>query len=84
LSVAPSAILKHELKSITDTSASRTRATLFSRLHSGPAQRPRLLNSYKCATEATALCARSGWVGRPQRSEDRTGPASDAAAEGRA
>jgi hypothetical protein len=35
----PSAILKHELKGITDTSASRTNAAPFSRLHSGPAQR---------------------------------------------
>jgi hypothetical protein len=41
--VAPSAILIHELENITDTSASRTSAPPFSRPHSGPAQRPRLL-----------------------------------------
>jgi hypothetical protein len=42
LSVAPNAILTPRAHGITDTSAFRTNAP-FSHLHSGPAQRPRLL-----------------------------------------
>jgi hypothetical protein len=65
LSMTPSTILTPRAQSITDTSASRTGATPFSRLHSDPAQRPRLLKRLQQHHQRQQAPRRPGPLPRP-------------------